>query len=614
VLPVSVISHWMTEMSKWLPNVTVRVFHGPVSQREEEKRELMSGGGVLVTTYGLIPTSFESLMEGEHEWDYIILDEGHKIKNPSIKLTKSIKEIRSKHRLLLSGTPIQNNLHEMWSLFDYTCPGLLGTYRTFKGEFENSINAGSHKKATQEEVDLGKELAAQLKILISPFFLRREKSAIFSSTMISTPPKPNVDKRTTSPKTPSTPSQKQLATTPTTTIAKIPISNASPRTPNSSSTSHFNNFALKSQKNDFVVWVPITKPQIECYNSFLETGHVRDLLVNPSESPLVAIMILKKICNHPVLLHKGMSTLEGMQLPSYLSDVPEDSKETPIKNMEISKIIELSGKLSFLVTLLQQLRIEGHRTVIFSQSLKMLDLIERVLESIDMSFLRIDGKVSCYTERQRLIQLYNTEVDNYFCFLLTTQVGGLGISLTTATRVVIFDPSWNLVDDQAVDRVYRIGQKKNVVIYRLITCGTIEEKIYRKQVFKGSLMKKVMERRDPYRYFTSEELRDLLKLDDTSVSETQMQLSELHGSQRKTYPDLDLHLKFLQSLDIFGVSDHDLLFSKTNDDIPVSSPAKRIAELAKERIVSQTPTVIFFFFFLTSRYPYLLLNYVVFSL
>ena len=495
--------------------------------REGELEKVRKNGGILITTYGMIPTNEDIFVS--HNWDFIVLDEGHKIKNPSIKLTTAVKRIPGKFRLLLSGTPIQNNLHEMWSLFDYVCPGLLGTSRTFKGEFENPINLGCHKKASLPEIELGLELARQLKEIIAPYFLRREKKEVFKQKTGSTPTasresrKPSTpsgsgaENRTPNKSTPNKEASLQLVN------KQLNLDNskngsASPKTNGvspSKVSSPLNTLTLKSRKNDFVIWVHLSPQQIQLYEDFTNSSSIVQRILDTSESPLAAITILKKITNHPLLLHAKLSSLEGMTLPEYITEM-QDGRH------DIEKLIEMSGKLNFFSKLVTRLQAEGERVVIFSQSIKMLDMIGHVLFSKSCRFLRIDGRVTSYMERQKLIDTYNTERDNYFAFLLTTQVGGLGISLTSATRVIIFDPGWNGIDDQAVDRVYRIGQTRDVVVYRLITCGTIEEKIYRKQVFKGCLMKKVVEKSDPYRYFTSEELRDLLSLDDPTHSPTQV--------------------------------------------------------------------------------------------
>jgi len=196
--------------------------------------------------------------------------------------------------------------------------------------------------------------------------------------------------------------------------------------------------------------------------------------------------------------------------------------------------------------------------------------------------LRVDGTVNKMEVRQSRIDEFNSN-NHFFCFLLTTQVGGVGLNLTGANRVIIFDPSWNNLDDQAVDRAYRIGQTKNVIIYRLITCGTIEEKMYRKQVYKASLSHSMTQKdQKHHRYFTSIELSEIFRLDDPKKSKTQKMLHKLHSHKRKRRESLDVHIDWLSSLEIFGISDHDLLFSEQNEKIVADgSHLKEVKERVK---------------------------------
>ena len=241
----------------------------------------------------------------------------------------------------------------------------------------------------------------------------------------------------------------------------------------------------------------------------------------------------------------------------------------------------MSGKLIFLRNLLKELKKNGHRVLIFSQSIKMLDIIQRVVSEDGYEFLRIDGQVTDPTCRQHRIDMFNANNDK-FAFLLTTGCGGVGITLTGADRVVMYDPSWNpAVDAQAVDRAYRIGQNKDVVVYRLVTCGTLEEKIYRKQIFKGSIMKSVSESENPYRYFKRDELRNLFKLENVTYSKTQVQLSALHSHRRQTDEYLDKHIDFLETLNIYGISDHDLLFTTRNENESKTTSAEAIDAVQK---------------------------------
>lgn len=196
--------------------------------------------------------------------------------------------------------------------------------------------------------------------------------------------------------------------------------------------------------------------------------------------------------------------------------------------------------------------------------------VQEEVRSKGYNFLRIDGTTKA-CDREKFVNEFQA-YDNIPIFLLTSQVGGLGITLTGADRVVIVDPAWNpSTDNQSVDRAYRIGQLRNVLVYRLITCGTIEEKIYRKQVFKGGLFKTATEHKQQTRYFSHQDLHELFSIPESGfdVSLTQQQLHEEHDSQHEIDASLKQHIEFLEGQGIAGVSHHNLLYSKTES---VQSP------------------------------------------
>ncbi|KAG0426454.1 hypothetical protein HPB47_026429 [Ixodes persulcatus] len=241
----------------------------------------------------------------------------------------------------------------------------------------------------------------------------------------------------------------------------------------------------------------------------------------------------------------------------------EEGNSMTISDVPDETLLAESGKMTFVLELLLNLKSEGHRTLFFSQSRKILDIIQRILLNRGFRVTRLDGTITKLCERDRLVTQFQTK-SLADIFLLTTQVGGVGLTLTSADRVVIYDPSWNpATDAQAVDRAYRIGQSKNVVVYRLVTCSTVEEKIYRRQIFKDSIIKQTTgKQRDPTRYFTKQELRELFTLEDPSHSATQVQLAEMHSHHKKTDHGLDAHIEFIERRNVFGVSHHDLMFSE----------------------------------------------------
>ncbi|XP_035999472.1 trichohyalin-like [Fundulus heteroclitus] len=530
VMPTSLITNWIKEFSNWTTGIRVKQFHGiSKAERTRSLEKVQSRGGVIITTYTMLLNNCQQLASyrgKEFCWDYIILDEAHKIKNSSTKTAKSVYAISSKNRVLLTGTPVQNNLREMWTLFDFALQGsLLGTAKTFKTEYENPITRAREKDATPGEKALGSRMSENLMTLIKPYFLRRTKS--------------EVQKKKTEGKE----------------ANSEPDGHLDPEDPPSSGAV----MPKLTRKNDLIVWTYLSAVQAEIYRQFISCDHIKELLMT-TRSPLAELNIIKKLCDHPRLL--SANAIANFGLGENHEGENSQTAAHSIANVSDETLISESGKLVFLLALLEQLREEGHRTLIFSHYRLVLDILERILGNRGFKVLRLDGRITQIAEREKLISRFQSD-KRYSVFLLTTQVGGMGITLTAASRVVIYDPSWNpATDAQAVDRVYRIGQKENVVIYRLITCGTVEEKIYRGQVFKDSLMKQnTGDTKNPFRYFSRQELKELFTLEDPRSSTTQLQLQALHSRHRRTDPALDEHIARLHAMHMFGISDHDLMFS-----------------------------------------------------
>ncbi|KAM3912356.1 DNA excision repair protein ERCC-6-like [Leptodactylus fuscus] len=520
IMPTTLISNWVKEFEKWTPGMRVNEFHGTSKkERTRNLEKIQRKGGVLITTYQMLINNWQQLATyngREFVWDYIVLDEAHKIKSSSTKTAKSCAAIPAKNRILLTGTPIQNNLREMWALYDFACQGtLLGTAKTFKMEYENPITRAREKDATPGEKALGLKISENLMKIIQPYFLRRTKN--------------DVQHKKGSERQTDVGSDSKVSTMPSLT-----------------------------RKNDFIIWVYLSSIQEDVYRKFISLDQIKELLMT-TRSPLAELNILKKLCDHPRLLSARACVQLGLE-----GDGTEENDieaVTKFDHLSDEALIEESGKLVLLIGLLSKLKEEGHRTLVFSQSRKMLDMIDRILNNRGFKIMRIDGTVSL-SDRERRISMFQAN-RSYSVLLLTTQVGGVGLTLTSADRVVIFDPSWNpATDAQAVDRAYRIGQQANVVIYRLITCGTVEEKIYRRQIFKDSLIRQTTgEKKNPFRYFSKQELKELFSLEDTRTSTTQIQLQNMHSSQRKTDTNLDEHIAYLHTLPIFGISDHDLIYT-----------------------------------------------------
>ncbi|XP_077743488.1 DNA excision repair protein ERCC-6-like isoform X1 [Canis aureus] len=532
IMPTNLISTWIKEFVKWTPGMRVKTFHG--SSKDERTRNLnriQQRNGVIITTYQMLINNWQqlsSLNGQEFVWDYVILDEAHKIKTSSTKSAICARAVPARNRILLTGTPIQNNLQELWSLFDFACQGsLLGTLKTFKIEYENPIMRAREKDATPGEKALGLKISENLMAIIKSHFLRRTKEEVQKKS--------------------STPEEIRFS-------EKNPDGDAICKMPS------------LSRKNDLIIWIRLRPLQEEIYRKFVSLDHIKELLME-TRSPLAELGVLKKLCDHPRLLSaraRHLLSLGSVKFSVQGENEGEDASDVDhIDHVTDDTLMEESGKMIFLIELLRRLRDEGHQTLVFSQSRQILNIIERLLKNRHFKILRVDGTVTHLVEREKRIHLFQQNKD-YSVFLLTTQVGGVGLTLTAATRVVIFDPSWNpATDAQAVDRVYRIGQKENIVVYRLITCGTVEEKIYRRQVFKDSLIRQTTgDKKNPFRYFTKQELRELFTIEDFQNSATQLQLQSLHAAQRRSDKILDEHIAYLHSLGIAGISDHDLMYTR----------------------------------------------------
>lgn len=470
VCPATVLNQWVNEFHQWWPPLRVAILHSigsgmSVTQEQALEHELMEDdpiesdskkgretsskaraaaknmidsifetGNVVVTTY--VGMRMYSHLLLTKKWGYCVLDEGHKIRNPDSDISLVCKQVRTPHRIILSGTPIQNNLTELWSLFDFVFPGKLGTLPVFQNQFAIPINVGGYANATNVQVQTAYKCAVVLRDLISPYMLRR---------------------------------------------MKVDVAQDLPK------------------KTEKVLFCKLTEPQLRAYQQFLKSGELTSIL-NGKRHVLYGIDILRKICNHPdlvsrdILLHK-----EGSNYGS------------PNK----------SGKMQVVKTLLELWRTQKHRTLLFSQTRQMLDIIEKFVQNLSgqnrIKYLRMDGSTPI-AQRQILVDKFN-EDESYGLFLLTTKVGGLGVNLTGADRVIIFDPDWNpSTDVQARERAWRLGQKKDVAIYRLMIAGSIEEKIYHRQIFKQFLTNKILKDPKQRRFFKMNDLHDLFTLGDDSGS------------------------------------------------------------------------------------------------
>jgi hypothetical protein len=323
---------------------------------------------------------------------------------------------------------------------------------------------------------------------------------------------------------------------------------------------------LLPTKTEVIVWVHLSEIQRRIYKDFVRSGSlVTSILNGEKTSPLVAITWLKKLCGHPLLTQR----------------LGEGELSVRLLTMKREEVIDQSCKLAILVDLVQQLRAENHRTLIFSQSTRCLDIIQHVL--VGIRFARIDGSTP-EKGRQRFVDEFNSERCPYDVMLLSTKAAGVGLTLTGADRVIVFDPSWTPSEDaQAVDRCYRIGQTRPVVVYRFISSGTVEEKIYEKQIHKDGIRRAVFSAgggESVQRYFDNSELGQLFKLGEPGKSEV---MDKLQKEAQSTGVEFDLQqFTFVNSLDgTVGLTCHDGVYStaaEPEESLLTASPFARIGK------------------------------------
>ncbi|XP_055541530.1 TATA-binding protein-associated factor 172 [Wyeomyia smithii] len=428
ICPPTLTGHWVYEVEKFLPTRFLQPLHyvGLPADRERLRHKL-GVYNLIVASYEIVRKDIE-FFSSVH-WNYCVLDEGHIIKNGRTKSSKAIKQLVANHRLILSGTPIQNNVLELWSLFDFLMPGFLGTEKQFSTRFSRPILASRDPKSSPKEQEAGALAMEALHRQVLPFLLRRVKEEVLRDL----PPKITQD-------------------------LLCELSPLQERLYEDFSRTHLNSDIRECLEN------------------------IDGEMVSKKTHVFQALRYLQNVCNHPKLVLQPSH-------PEYQTIVAEFTR-----NENSLDDIEHSAKLPALKQLLldcgigtnEDMLVNQHRALIFCQLKAMLDIIENDLLKKHLpavSYLRLDGGVPP-SSRHQIVTKFNGD-PSIDVLLLTTQVGGLGLNLTGADTVIFVEHDWNPMKDlQAMDRAHRIGQKKVVNVYRLITRKSLEEKIMGLQKFK----------------------------------------------------------------------------------------------------------------------------------
>ncbi|KAM8954426.1 LOW QUALITY PROTEIN: SWI/SNF-related matrix-associated actin-dependent regulator of chromatin subfamily A member 1 [Pelodytes ibericus] len=390
LVPKSTLHNWMNEFKRWIPSICPVCLIGDKVARAAFIRDVMMPGewDVCVTSYEMVIK--EMSVFKKFNWRYLVIDEAHRIKNEKTKLAELVREFKTTNRLLLTGTPLQNNLHELWALLNFLLPNVFYSAEDFDSWFDTNKCLGDHK------------LVERLHAVLKPFLLRRIKAEVEKSLL---------------------------------------------------------------PKKEVKIYLGLSKMQREWYTKIL----MKDIDILNSAGKmdkmrlLNILMQLRKCCNHPYLF-------DGAEPgPPYATD---------------THLVYNSGKMVVLDKLLSKLKEQDSRVLIFSQMTRLLDILEDYCMWRGFEYCRLDGQ-TLHEEREEAIETYNAPNSSKFIFMLSTRAGGLGINLATADVVILYDSDWNpQVDLQAMDRAHRIGQKKAVCVFRLITDNTVEERIVERAELK----------------------------------------------------------------------------------------------------------------------------------
>lgn len=415
IVPLSTLTNWNLEFEKWAPSVSRIVYKGPPNARKQQQQAIRWGNfQVLLTTYEYIIKDRPIL--SKVKWNHMIVDEGHRMKNAQSKLSSTLTQYyMSRYRLILTGTPLQNNLPELWALLNFVLPNIFKSVKSFDEWFNTPFaNTGGQDRMelTEEEQLL---VIRRLHKVLRPFLLRRLKKDV----------------------------EKDLP-----------------------------------DKQERVIKCRFSALQAKLYKQLVTHNK---MVVSDGKGGKTGmrglsnmLMQLRKLCNHPFVFE------------------PVEDQMNPGRGTN-DLLWRTAGKFELLDRILPKFRATGHRVLMFFQMTQIMNIMEDFLRLRGMKYLRLDGSTKS-DDRSELLKVFNAPNSDYFCFLLSTRAGGLGLNLQTADTVIIYDSDWNPHQDlQAQDRAHRIGQKNEVRILRLISSNSVEEKILERAQFKLDMDGKVIQ-------------------------------------------------------------------------------------------------------------------------
>ncbi|CAA22254.2 DNA repair and recombination protein RAD54-like [Caenorhabditis elegans] len=465
VCPSSLVKNWDKEIKKWLGT---RLNAMPVDSGKREQiiaclnsfmadSKMRCAIPVLIISYETFRLYANILHSGDV--GIVICDEGHRLKNSENLTYQALSGLKCARRVLISGTPIQNDLLEYFSLVNFVNPGLLGTASEFRKKFENAILKGRDADASSEDQKKGEEKTKEMISLVEKCIIRRTSALL---------------------------------------TKYLPV------------------------KYEHIICCKNSTLQETLYNKLIECEKQNRIVEKDkgaTASALSFITHLKKLCNHPYLVYDEFQKPDNRFRNKCLSIFPESFNP---KSFDPS----FSGKMKVLDYILAVTRkTTDDKFVLVSNYTQTIDQFMELCKLRGYDFVRLDGSMSI-KQRSKIVDTFNDPASTIFCFLLSSKAGGCGLNLIGANRLVMFDPDWNPAnDDQAMARVWRDGQKKMCFIYRLLATGSIEEKMFQRQTHKKALSSCVVDAgEDVARHFSSEQLRELFKLESTVASDTHEKL------------------------------------------------------------------------------------------
>ncbi|MBA0805452.1 hypothetical protein Gohar_004968 [Gossypium harknessii] len=481
ICPTSVICNWKCEFSRWAP-FNVSLYHGSSCELILEKLQA-NGVEVLVTSFDTFRIHGNLL--SEIKWEIVVVDEAHRLKNEKSKFYSACLEIKTRRRIGLTGTIMQNKIMELFNLFDWAAPGSLGTREHFREFYDEPLKHGQRATAPERFVRVAGERKQHLVAVLHKYMLRRTKEETIGQLMLG--------------------------------------------------------------KEDNVVFCAMSELQKRVYQRMLQLPDVQCLINKDLPcscgSPLAQVECCKRIVPKGIIwpyLHRGSPEgcdscpfclvlpclVKLQQISNHLELIKPNPRDEPDKqrkdaefasavfgpdidmvggNAPSKSFMDLSdtrycGKMRALEKLMSSWALMGDKILLFSYSVRMLDILEKFLIRKGFCFSRLDGSTPT-NMRQSLVDEFNSSPSKQV-FLISTRAGGLGLNLVSANRVVIFDPNWNPAQDlQAQDRSFRFGQRRHVVVFRLLAAGSLEELVYSRQVYKQQLSNIAVSGKMEKRYF-----------------------------------------------------------------------------------------------------------------